>query len=84
MPAHHKVYLYTPLAKLMGIDFKHSSFARPTFGLNPDKFTEVREIPFNLHALQTNSKFTKPETNTAMQRLTPKSPEERQKKLENL
>ena len=64
----------------MGIDFKHSSFARPTFGLNPDKFTEVREIPFNLHALKTNTKFTKPETNTAMQRLTPKSLEDKAEK----
>ena len=53
----------------MGIDFKNSSFEILRFGFKADKFTEVREIPFNLHALKTNSKFTKPETNTATQRL---------------
>ena len=65
----------------MGIDFKQSSFARPKFGFNPDKFTEVREIPFNLHALKTNNKFTKPEINTAIQRLNPKSPEKKAEKI---
>ena len=59
----------------MGIDFKNSCFEILRFGFNPDKFTEVKEIPFNLHALKTNTKFTKPEINTAMQRLYPKSPE---------
>ena len=59
----------TPLAKLMGIDFKNSCFEILRFGFNPDKFTEVKEIPFNLHAMKTITQLTKPEANTARQRL---------------